>query len=172
MRLYTEVFELFDLILRYLSSQVIRFRDAFNENAFERKFGGYVKAITDITDRIRKRAELGSRAEQRDMNLSTTYWFQKLERRINSEAEERKQAEEKILQEIKTRKEQENSLDFMGAALYNIGTSGHRFLIQSYIPEGPPPRALSDNWAKTHYLFLVQPGTWFTNRDMIDTLLM
>jgi hypothetical protein len=179
MKLYAEAFELFDLILRYLSSQVTRFRDAFNENAFERKFGGYVRAITDITDRIRKRAELGSRAELRDVNLSTIYWFQKLDKKLKTEAEERKQAEgktlkemkaqEKILQEIKTK--QENSLNFMGAALYNIGTSGHMFLIQSHIPEGPLPRALSDNWERTSCLFLVPQGTYFSNRDMIDTLL-
>jgi hypothetical protein len=91
MKLYAKAFELFDLILQYLSSPVTRLRDALNENAFERKFGGYVRVITDIKDRIRKRAELGSRAELRDMNLSTNYLFQKLDKGQKTEAEERKQ---------------------------------------------------------------------------------
>jgi hypothetical protein len=184
--LYVKAFELFDLILRYLSSQVTRLRDAFNENAFERKFGGYVRAITIITDRIRKRAELGSRAELRDVKLSHIYLFQKLDKELKTEAEERKQGQEKILtemktqgkilQEIKTKQEmktkQEISLNFLGAAFHNVGTTGHRFLIQSHIPEGPLPRALSDNWARTPCLFLVPQGTCFSNRDMINILLM
>jgi hypothetical protein len=176
MKLYAKAFELFDLILQYLSSPVTRLRDALNENAFERKFGGYVRVITDITDRIRKRAELGSRAELRDVNLSTNYFFQKLDK----EAEERKQDREKILTEVKTlgkilqemETKQEISLNFLGAAFHNVGTTGHRFLIQSHIPEGPLPRALSDNWARTPCLFLVPQSTCFSNRDMINALLM
>jgi hypothetical protein len=178
--LYVKAFELFDLILRYLSSQVTRLRDAFNENAFERKFGGYVRAITIITDRIRKRAELGSRAELRDVRLSHIYLFQKLDNIQKTEAEERKQGQEKILKEMKTqgkilqemKTKQENSLNFLGAAFHKVGTAGHTFLIQSHIPEGPLPRELSDNWARTPCLFLVPQGTCFSNRDMINTLLM
>jgi hypothetical protein len=176
MKLYAKAFELFDLILRYLSSPVTRLRDALNENAFERKFGGYVGVITDITDRIRKRAELGSRAELRDVSLSLKYFFQKLDK----QEEERKRDKEmimtgvnKILQEMKTKQEMktehEISLNFLGTAL---GTTGHRFLIQSHIPEVPLPRALSDNWARTHCLFSVPQSTCFSNRDMINTLLM
>jgi len=170
MKLYAKAFELFDLILRYLSSPVTRLRDALNENAFERKFGGYVGVITDITDRIRKRAELGSRAELRDVSLSLKYFFQKLDK----QEEERKQDKEMIMTEVnkirqEKKTEHEISLNFLGTAL---GTTGHRLLIQSHIPEGPLPRALSDNWARTPCLFSVPQSTCFSNRDMINTLLM
>ncbi|PVH80536.1 hypothetical protein DL98DRAFT_654697 [Cadophora sp. DSE1049] len=125
MQLYTHVFKLLSLILRHFTSRRARFFNAINENSFQIKFGDHVREITNTTDRIRKRAELGSRAEIRDMNLSVRYSLSKLDRKIDRTYEGMKEI----------RAQQEEQMKWLTAAVQELGQSGQKFLIQSHVPE-------------------------------------
>lgn len=125
MQLYTHVFRLLSLILHHFTSRRARFLNAINENSFQIKFGDHVREVTNTTDSIRKRAELGTRAEIRDMNLSVRYSLSKLDRKVDRNYEG--------IMELKA--QQNEQMKWLAAALQDLGKSGQRFLIQGNIHE-------------------------------------
>jgi hypothetical protein len=160
MRLYAQVFKFFGLILQYFSSKTTRLLDAFNEKSFEMKFGAYVTDIKGITDMIRRRAELGSRAELRDLNLSIRYMFSK----IDTKVEEIKQVQER------TKEMQQNCINLMSAALCNVGSSGQRLLLQSPLLDGHLLQAWTNNWSGGYDHSQAHPSILFLKSPTLGCL--
>ncbi|KAH7350608.1 hypothetical protein BKA65DRAFT_498663 [Rhexocercosporidium sp. MPI-PUGE-AT-0058] len=151
MQLYTQVFKLLNLILRHFTSKLTRIFNAFNENSFTIKFGDQVREITNTTDRIRKRAELGSRAEIRDMNLAMRYSLPQVDQKLDTVDQKLDSIDVKLDSTTKELKEmigaqQRAGLNMVAAALLQLGRTGQKFLIQSDISERQALQTIEFNW--------------------------